>query len=595
MPGRHFFLNALLTAVLLISRGAAAERLAISSATPAAVASRPFAIESLSDDRLLVAYQTGVISLIDPQSHAIVSTQVIGKQLTALHVHHDGTQSPLVLMTEGHDHELIAFRREGDRLTTVSRAPLAHYPSAVTMNDRGQVLTASLWSRRFQVFRFRKERLVQLRLESKLDLPFAAADVLAIPRTDLAIISDAFGGRIAVVDTQRQRLLAVHSTGLHNLADLQFDADNGRVTFAAQRLNPDAHTTVAAIGAGRLIQNLLCNIPLKALTQTDALPADAVTSLKLGIEDCGAADPVRVLALPNDMKAVCLAAGNEVLFVDGKGTDVGRVIVGARPVDMTTSADGKRLFVANLLSDSVSVVDVPTQKVVATIRPKNTPPDTSTRRGERMFFSSAHAFGGWLSCASCHSRGQSNNGLADTFSDGSFGTPKRVLSLGGVSNTNDWAWNGSIRELSQQMHKSVETSMRGESITPQQANDLVMFLFSLEPPPSLLLAREQLTDPRVAKDVARGQRVFTRYGCGNCHVPPLTYTIDAVFDVGLRDEAGLKKFNPPSLRGVSQRDSFFHDGRAASLEEVLNDWQHQLPADTTPAELRQLVVFLKSL
>jgi cytochrome c peroxidase len=66
-------------------------------------------------------------------------------------------------------------------------------------------------------------------------------------------------------------------------------------------------------------------------------------------------------------------------------------------------------------------------------------------------------------------------------------------------------------------------------------------------------------------------------------------------DVGLRDEAGQKLFNPPSLRGVSQRQQFFHDGRAATLEEVFSDFGHQVDESLTEDELRDLVRFLRSL
>ena len=44
--------------------------------------------------------------------------------------------------------------------------------------------------------------------------------------------------------------------------------------------------------------------------------------------------------------------------------------------------------------------------------------------------------------------------------------------------------------------------------------------------------------------------------------------------MGLKDEVGHHEFNPPSLRGVSNRDSFLHDGRAGSLEDVFVKEKH---------------------
>ena len=63
--------------------------------------------------------------------------------------------------------------------------------------------------------------------------------------------------------------------------------------------------------------------------------------------------------------------------------------------------------------------------------------------------------------------------------------------------------------------------------------------------------------------------------------------------MGLKDEAGNSTFNPPSLRGVSQRDHLFHDNRAASLEEVFTKFGHQI-GDDVP-EVADLIAFLKSL
>jgi cytochrome c peroxidase len=77
-------------------------------------------------------------------------------------------------------------------------------------------------------------------------------------------------------------------------------------------------------------------------------------------------------------------------------------------------------------------------------------------------------------------------------------------------------------------------------------------------------------------------------------VPPLTYTSDTTYDVQIHDEAGHKLFNPPSLRGVSQRDRYFHDARAKSLEEVLEQG-HFTQKTLTPEERTALLRFLRSL
>ena len=80
-----------------------------------------------------------------------------------------------------------------------------------------------------------------------------------------------------------------------------------------------------------------------------------------------------------------------------------------------------------------------------------------------------------------------------------------------------------------------------------------------------------------------------------CHIPPLTYTSHEAHDVGFADERGLRKFNPPSLRGVGQAGPYFHDGRAATLEDVFVRYRHQLDRELPKSELADLLAFLQSL
>ena len=88
--------------------------------------------------------------------------------------------------------------------------------------------------------------------------------------------------------------------------------------------------------------------------------------------------------------------------------------------------------------------------------------------------------------------------------------------------------------------------------------------------------------------------MFAKQNCATCHTPP-TYTSAKTYDVGLSDEAGLKMFNPPSLRGVGQGGPYFHDGRAATLRDVFAAHRHQLKGDPEKGELDDLVQFLRTL
>ncbi len=72
-------------------------------------------------------------------------------------------------------------------------------------------------------------------------------------------------------------------------------------------------------------------------------------------------------------------------------------------------------------------------------------------------------------------------------------------------------------------------------------------------------------------------------------------TSEQTFDVGLVDELGQRRFNPPSLVGVSQRDRLLHDGRAAGLAELFTRFRHGLTRELSDDETQALVDFLNGL
>jgi cytochrome c peroxidase len=132
--------------------------------------------------------------------------------------------------------------------------------------------------------------------------------------------------------------------------------------------------------------------------------------------------------------------------------------------------------------------------------------------------------------------------------------------------------------------------MHGTKLMDSQIADLKAYLETLSPP-SRIVTQPGGADSRA---VAGGRTVFQERKCASCHALP-EYTSGDRYDVGLSDEVGNREFNPPSLRGVSSRDSFLHDGRARSLEEVFQREKHPRGLVLSPREITELVAFLKTL
>ena len=134
--------------------------------------------------------------------------------------------------------------------------------------------------------------------------------------------------------------------------------------------------------------------------------------------------------------------------------------------------------------------------------------------------------------------------------------------------------------------------MQGPKLSPEQHDDVVAFLHTLTFPPPLLPTPRDDADRALLE---RGRAIFGSWRCGECHIGPLTYTSQGTYDVGLRDEATLTKFNPPSLRGASQRSDYFHDGHTATLHDAIGVRRHPHPQEISGDQLRDLVSYLESL
>jgi cytochrome c peroxidase len=97
----------------------------------------------------------------------------------------------------------------------------------------------------------------------------------------------------------------------------------------------------------------------------------------------------------------------------------------------------------------------------------------------------------------------------------------------------------------------------------------------------------------------RGQAVFEgKAKCARCHQPP-EYTSELNHDVKLEaDGSPFKRWSPPTLRGVWDRGPFLHDGRAKTLDELLqgpHSSEKLGGARLSADERRDLIAFLNSL
>ena len=93
--------------------------------------------------------------------------------------------------------------------------------------------------------------------------------------------------------------------------------------------------------------------------------------------------------------------------------------------------------------------------------------------------------------------------------------------------------------------------------------------------------------------------------CASCHVPPL-YTepgnnLHAPAEVGVdafqADRSPTHMYRTAPLAGLwsHQKGGFYHDGRFATLQDVVNHYDAFFKLNLSPAEMNDLIEYLKSI
>ncbi len=532
---------------------------------------------------------TGTISSIDVAKQMVVGETKVATQLSDLQA---VAATQFLLATDEAKHELLLLKADGSRIEVLQRLPVSPYPVTVVVTKDGRrCVVASLWSRRLTFVELPDGNEVEARVTATLDMPFAPRTQLLVKNDARLIVADSFGGRVAIVDMEKHHLVHVREFPGHNIRGMRVSPNGEMLIVAHQMLNELAHTVRNDVHWGLLMSNDLRWLKLDAVLTPGTDLYENAHMHPLGEAGSATGDPAGLTLTTKGAVVVSLGGVGEIAIGKEDDFSLYRIHVGKRPTAVVADRDARFLYVANTFDDEISIVDIDERKVVADISLGQQPELSLVQRGERLFYNANLSHDSWMSCHSCHTDGHTNGLLNDNFSDASFGAPKRILSLLGRKDTEPFAWAGTSSTLKAQIHKSLTQTMQGdEPPTEEQLEALVAFVETLAPPPSIDVMRG--VQDRQA--VGRGRELFGNLQCTNCHKPPV-YTTPDTYDVGIDDKQGNREFNPPTLLGVGQRGPYFHDSRAASLEEVFLNHKHQLECDLSADELKDLLAFLRSL
>jgi YVTN family beta-propeller protein len=284
-------------------------------------------------------------------------------------------------------------------------------------------------------------------------------------------------------------------------------------------------------------------------------------------------------------------------FLWQTGDVVRRVSCGGMgPNGIAVSPTDGALYVTNYFSDQVAVLDPATGKVRTRISLGGPKEMTEVRRGEFLFHDATHCFQKWVSCTSCHPGVRADGVNWDLLNDG-MTNPKNAKSLVGSDRTPPSMALG-VRAT---MEVAVEKGFKFiQFITPKpgEVETVSAFLRSVPFIPSPF---HRMADGRLDKQATRGQAVFKKAGCAGCHPAPL-YTDLGMYDVGTfvaRDYPERKPFDTPTLREMYRTAPYLHDGRAATLKEVVTTFNagdgHGKTSNLSENDIDDLVAFLMAL
>ncbi len=285
-----------------------------------------------------------------------------------------------------------------------------------------------------------------------------------------------------------------------------------------------------------------------------------------------------------------------------------RIPVGRNPRGIQLSHDGARLYIANRLDDTISILDTAQAKIVGSINLGGPAIIDPRRRGERLFYSSKFSFQGQFGCANCHLDSTFDGLQWDLEPDG-FGVDivdNRAIE--DVSNTAPFKWNGGNPDLYTECGPRTERFFfRSQGFRDADLADLITYIASIPLRPN----RYRLPNGELTPAQERGKAIFERTRrkdgspmrqadrCSFCHSGKY-YTNRQLADVGTgkpTDRSPL--IDVPHLTNAAYSAPYLHDGSARTLEEIWTVFNpndtHGVTNDLAKDELNDLIEYLKTL
>jgi hypothetical protein len=252
---------------------------------------------------------------------------------------------------------------------------------------------------------------------------------------------------------------------------------------------------------------------------------------------------------------------------------------------------GDKAFITEYFSGTVSIVNLDEQ---STLKGQQLSIGSTSASGDpvlygEMLFNSAElCFQQWQSCASCHPGARVDGLNWDLLNDG-MGNPKKTKSMV-YAHVTPPAMSLGVRSTADQAVRAGIRFIQFSAVDEKKARAIDMYLKSLRPEPSPYLVNNKLSSA-----ARRGQKIFSREGCGDCHPSPY-YTDMKLYNTGTgKGMDSGKSFDTPALIEVWRTGPYLHDGSIADMEDLIrshNPYGNSSLSETEMAELSEYVLSL---
>ncbi len=254
---------------------------------------------------------------------------------------------------------------------------------------------------------------------------------------------------------------------------------------------------------------------------------------------------------------------------------------------------GSDVYITEYYSGTLSVLDMDNATVryerQIALGERETEPDM-VRYGDMLFNSSDLCFQKWQSCASCHPGDARVDGLNwDLLNDG-IGNPKNTKSMLYAHQTPPSMTLG-VRSTAEDAVRAGIRFIQFAEVDESKAGAIDIYLKSLRPVPS-----PYLVNNRLSRSARRGQRLFEREGCADCHPSPLYNDLKSykLGYVGSSIDKG-RKFENATLIEVWRTAPYLHDGSAVTMDDLIRIHNPYGTSELTDEERADLAEYVLSL